>query len=384
MGNHDLELGASFVKSLVCGPLLPLAFCLLPLVAACGGSAASSGSAAGSAPAPSASGKPSAIADLAAYRGADRQQMLEAGAKREGALTWYTSLAGDVIQALTDGFKAKYGIPVDVFRGDEGQLITRATQEAQAGKQVFDVVESPVSTGAILGEARLLAPFYSPGLAGLPEQFKRNPKGALVDGAAIRMTLVGFGYNTNLIPESAVPKTIEDLMNPALTGKLSLAGSTTGNRWAGSVLHKMGGDAGKKWLQQFAAQQKPKVQQLSGKAVFDLVAKGEVPASPTIFRDHVEQGAEQGAPVKWVGLEPVTANVGQVNLAAKAPHPNAALLFIDYTLGSEGQEILQKYHYSVPSEKLPVQVWVPEEGRTPTQDEQDMNTWADVFKATFR
>jgi len=149
------------------------------------------------------------------------------------------------------------------------------------------------------------------------------------------------------------------------------------------VLHKMGDDAGKKWLQQFAAQQKPSVQQISGKAVFDLIAKGEVPASPTIFRDHVEQGIEQKAPVKWVGLNPVVANVGQVNLAAKAPHPNAALLFIDFTLG-EGQQILKKYYYSVPSEKVPFAVWVPEEGRTGAQDEQDMNGWADLFKANFR
>lgn len=363
---------------------MPIVFCLLPIAAACGG-ASSASPPASSAPNASApkSGAPATVADLAAYQGADRQQQLEAGAKKEGALTWYTSLAGDVIQGLTDGFKAKYGIPVDVFRGDEQQLITRANQEAQAGKQVFDVVESPVSTGAILGEAKILTPFYSPGLAAVPQDFRRNPKGNTAEAAAIRMTLVGFGYNTTLIPESAAPKTIEDLMNPALAGKISLAGSTTGNRWAASVLHKMGEDAGKKWLQQFATQQNPSVQQISGKAVFDLVAKGEVPASPTIFRDHVEQGIEQGAAVKWVGLEPVVANVGQVNMAAKAPHPNAALLFIDFTLG-DGQAILQKYHYSTPNEKLPFQVWVPEEGRTAVQEEQDMNSWAALFKANFR
>src|SRR5437764_6016956 len=99
--------------------LLALALAILgaSLLAACGGSASS--------PTPNpnpgakTSGAPSTLAELAAYQGPDRQQMLEAGAKKEGALTWYTSLAGDVIDGLTNGFKQKYGIPVDVFRAPE-------------------------------------------------------------------------------------------------------------------------------------------------------------------------------------------------------------------------------------------------------------------------
>ncbi|HLQ35821.1 MAG TPA: extracellular solute-binding protein [Chloroflexota bacterium] len=347
------------------------------LLAACGGTAAP-------APASGAVALSGRVAELASYQGANRQQQLEAAAKKEGALNWYTSLAGEVVDNLANGFKQKYGIPVDVFRATEDGLITRATQEAEAGKQVFDVLESPASTGEIVGDAKLLAPFYSPGLANLPKELQRHPQGATAEGAAIRMTLIGFGYNTTLIPESAVPKTLEDLMNPALAGKLSLAGTNTGYRWAASVLKKMGDDPGKKWLAGFSAQQKPQVQQVSGKAVFDLIAKGEVPASPTIFRDHVEQGAAQKAPVRWVPLEPVVANIGQVNLAGKAPHPNAGLLFIDYALGPDGQKVLKDSFYALPTEKPNFQIWVPEDGRTGAQDEQDMNNWAQLFKTNFR
>jgi len=62
--------------------------------------------------------------------------MLEAGAKKEGSLTWYTSLAGDIVDALANGFKQKYGIQVDVFRAAEDQLITKAPQEAQANNAI--------------------------------------------------------------------------------------------------------------------------------------------------------------------------------------------------------------------------------------------------------
>ena len=39
--------------------------------------------------------KPATVAKIAAYMGADREQLLHAGAKTEGVATWYTSLAGD-------------------------------------------------------------------------------------------------------------------------------------------------------------------------------------------------------------------------------------------------------------------------------------------------
>ena len=38
--------------------------------------------------------KPVSFAELAAYTGADREQRLLAGAKTEGKVVWYTSLAG--------------------------------------------------------------------------------------------------------------------------------------------------------------------------------------------------------------------------------------------------------------------------------------------------
>jgi hypothetical protein len=38
--------------------------------------------------------KPPSLAELAAYTGADREQRLLAGAKAEGKVVWYTSLAG--------------------------------------------------------------------------------------------------------------------------------------------------------------------------------------------------------------------------------------------------------------------------------------------------
>lgn len=348
---------------------------------ACGGAStppATSG-AAGSVAAPSTG------IEVGRYQGGDRPQLLEAGARKEGAVNWYTVMAGDAIEATANGFKQKYPyLKVDVFRADAADLLTRASQEDQAGKRVFDVVD--VASPYIDQLAQQSTPFFSPSIANYPPELKFGVNGALVQTASDWTTIIGFGYNTQLIPESAVPKTQADLLNPALSGKLSLAGTGTGWYWVGSILKGMGEENGRKFLDQFAKQQKPAVQQISGKALLDLIAKGEVPASPTIFRDHVRQAAQnQKAPVAWVPLEPVATLATKMAYAAKAPHPNAGMLFVDYILGAEGQQILKDHFYTTAGgEKLPYQLWLPGEGKPADEAAKENQTWADLFKGYFR
>ena len=362
---------------------------VIALVAvACGGSTAPSSPTSAASPAASgAAGAPKTVAELAAYQGADRQQVLEAGAKKEGRLVWYTSLAGAAIDRLADAFKKKYPFitSVDVFRGTESEIVTKATQELQAGQPSFDVIESQITAIQLLFAAGYMTPFYSPSTKAIPDDFKTKDKGELVQSATDRVSLISFAYNTNLIPASAVPKTRDDLMNPALQGKLAVTGTNTGQRWVGSVLFALGPDKGKQWLTDFATKQKVVVQQVSGQALLDLIAKGEVAASPTIFKDHADLAAlEKKAPVKWVALEPVVGNTGQDGMSLKAKSPNAALLFIDFLLGPDGQKMYHDNQYVTADDKLDFKVWVPESGRTTDQIEKDTKLWSDTFKATFR
>src|SRR3989304_2771841 len=60
-----------------------------------------------------AAGKPNTVAQLALYKGADRQQILEEGAKKEGKLSFYTT--GTQAKHLVNAFEKKYPyIKVDV------------------------------------------------------------------------------------------------------------------------------------------------------------------------------------------------------------------------------------------------------------------------------
>ena len=74
--------------------------------------------------------KPASLAELVNYMGADREQILYAGAKAEGKLMWYTSLAGGSYKELVKLFETKYtGIQVEPFRAGGAELVVRMEEE---------------------------------------------------------------------------------------------------------------------------------------------------------------------------------------------------------------------------------------------------------------
>lgn len=75
----------------------------------------------------------------------------------------------------------------------------------------------------------------------------------------------------------------------------------------------------------------------------DLVSAGEIPVAVVVYPDQIEQMKAKGQQVEWVKTsDPVLVNLAPVGVAAKAPHANAAKLFMNYSISKEGQDILQK------------------------------------------
>ncbi len=315
--------------------------------------------------------------------GSGRTDALVAGAKKEGRLTWYTSLAGPVVSALANAFGQKYAfIKVSVFRAAENVLATKAAQEAQAGQYGWDVMEAPVANVLILEQQGFLIPYLSPSTTALPAEFKRRAKDDQVWAAADRVSYIGYGYNTTLVPPSAVPKKLDDLLNPALKGKVGIVATTTGIRWIGSVLHGLGDPKGEEFLAKIG-EQGWKVQSISGAAEMGLVAGGREASSVTIFNDHEAQEEAKGAPVRWVPITPVVANVGAAVASKHAPAPAAAMLFIDFLLGQDGQAVLKEHKYATPATTVPFSYWVPEVGLTAPQYQAAFDRWKALFNKTF-
>jgi ABC-type Fe3+ transport system substrate-binding protein len=323
--------------------------------------------------------------DVLVGGGADRDAQLVKEAKAEGKLNWNTSLAGPVVNAIVDAFQKKYpGIHVSVNRADEGVIIPQAVQAIGAGKSAADVFEATASGALEFKDAGVLQPYDEPNAVGLSDEWKAaDPSGKHLILVADRISYISFGYNKTKLAAADVPKTLEDLLNPALAGKMAIESDTTSEEWIGAVIHKMGQEAGEAFLQKLSKQKLAQTA-LSGSATMGLVATGQYTASPSVFHNHEEQNAAKGAPVAWVPLEPVIANVGQLGILKNAAHPAAAMLFVDFMTGSAGQGVLKSKLYSPPEEKQPFTTWIPSEGVEDAEAyNEQLKSWAELQKKYF-
>src|SRR5688500_14698250 len=91
------------------------------------------------------SAKPTSIEQLATYNKPDREKVLYTGAKAEGKITWYTSLAGESYKQLAAAFEAKYpGVKVESYRATRQEMSARILAEAQAKRYIADTLETTV------------------------------------------------------------------------------------------------------------------------------------------------------------------------------------------------------------------------------------------------
>ncbi|MET0503660.1 MAG: ABC transporter substrate-binding protein, partial [Candidatus Binatia bacterium] len=107
----------------------------------------------------SAAAQTKSVAELANYRGADREEMLKAGAKKEGKLVWYTTLTAH--RDIANVFESKYpGVKVETYRTGSTDLLRRIMSEAQSRRNLADLIETTPPTLMMMRDSKLLSPYY--------------------------------------------------------------------------------------------------------------------------------------------------------------------------------------------------------------------------------
>jgi iron(III) transport system substrate-binding protein len=83
-----------------------------------------------------------------------------AAAKKEGAVTWYTSTPIGPAQKIANLFQAQTGIKVELFRSGGSAVLRRFLQEVDARRVIADVmtISDPAAVGALI-KRDLLVPF---------------------------------------------------------------------------------------------------------------------------------------------------------------------------------------------------------------------------------
>lgn len=278
---------------------------------------------------------PMSLSQLGLYQGNDRKKILLEGAKREGQITFYNSHTW--FRTYVKDFEKKYPfIKVSEWRSDSKNLLSRAASEFTSSRSFADVIETTAEAMGVMKRDGMFQEYFTPEARHYPEDVKAKGKTGLYY-LGDRETYNSLGFNTTLIASSDAPKILKDLLDPRWKGKMSIAGTSTGVRWVGSMLDTMG----REFLNKMA-EQEVKVQNMSGAALAGMVSSGEVPLSPTIFDADVTVAKQKGAPIEWRPLDPVVTTVGYSALSSKAPHPNGALLFLDYLHSKEGQQLIMK------------------------------------------
>ena len=292
-----------------------------------------------------------AAEDIYTYAGADRSRKILDGAKKEGALTLYSSLTVDgPLRGLAQSFQQAYpDIKLDVWRGDNREILQKISAEARSNRRVADVVESASISGA-MKKANLSRPFVSPAAADYAPHHV-SPDRLFV---ATRLNYFGLAYNTKQVPDSLLPQSYQDLADPKYKGKLAWrAQSESGaNLFMTMILKTMGDDAGTAWLKKLSANQV--VNSLgSARNLVDRVGQGEYDMGINMFAHHPLISKDKGAPLDVKMLDPVPAVFGAILAVKDAPHPHASMLLIDHILGPDGQKVLQSADYLSPRLDLP-------------------------------
>ena len=137
-------------------------------------------------------------------------------------------------------------------------------------------------------------------------------------------------------PEFA-PKTFDDLLNPRWKGGFGMSDSAT--LWYTGFLKYTGEEKGHEFMRKLATQ-KPAFRD-SETVIIQLLGAGEFPLG-LVYSHQAATMKKRGAPVDWVGFEPAIVALHPISMVEKAPHPNAAKLFIDFALSDEGQKIFMQ------------------------------------------
>src|SRR5262249_54711645 len=156
--------------------------------------------------------------------------------------------------------------------------------------------------------------------------------------AADRFNFFTIAYNTKLVKPDEVPNRYEDLLDPRWVGRIGIEGSD--DDWFASIVKHMGEKKGLDFFRKFAQQ---KLQVRTGHTLLaELVASGEIALVATIYNHNAERLLVNGAPIKWKALDPTFGRPNAVAVAKRTQRPHAAMLFVDFMLSPEGQNLSKR------------------------------------------
>ena len=276
------------------------------------------------------------IVALAAAQVHAADQALLDKARAEGKAAFYANITA--VEPIMKAFRADTGVQAEYTRISTAKFVATAITEFEAGKFMADVVQGPLPVLELLKQRGILASYRSPAAAGYPAWTRKDPQIQLFG-----IEYVGLIYNKEMVKSADVPRRYEDLTDPKWKNKIVMpnpANHATTIAWLiGLREHVFKSDAAwMKFLKGLAA----------NKPMF-VASFGPTPAP-------IESGekvigismpkyiiTKAPAPLDWARLQqPLMGTPRAIAVTSKAPHPNAARLFVDYWLSKKAMSMMAK------------------------------------------
>lgn len=258
-----------------------------------------------------------------------RETLIE-GAKKEGKLQIYALLVVSEHSQIIDRFKAKYPfIDVALYRATSERMYQRLETEARANTHLADVIGISGFQMYQLIKRGIMGKYESPERRFFDPNFK-DKEG---HWTAYYLNPIVTAYNTRQVtaPESA--KDYGDLLDPKWKGKLVMEDEEI--EWFATMMSHWGEEKGMAYMQKLAAQNF--IFRHGHTLMTQLVAAGEYPGAVFVYAPQTQSIKSAGAPIEWNAPNPTVSGVNSMGVAAKAPHPNAARLYVDHMLSEEIQ-----------------------------------------------
>jgi len=274
-------------------------------------------------------------------------------AKKEGKVAVITDVTAAIRDALTIPFQEKYGITVDLFGVLGREVPPRIAAERKAGRYLWDVfvrgtttgLESMIPMGAFDSlEPTLMVPDVKD-----PKSWRGGME--FLDPNKMLLTMTPFQRGTIFFnPKLVNPKEFKshkDLLDPRWKGRLVLDDPRrAGPGQATLTFFYLHPDLGADFIRALGKQQIAIMKDFAQEV--DAIGQGRYPVLIGTADFVAITRAKQGVPIAIVdprqlkeGTDTSPAN-GALALFNKAPHPNAAKIYVNWLLSRDGQTVFTR------------------------------------------
>ena len=275
-----------------------------------------------------------------------------------GSVNVYSARHYDTDDALFEGFTTQTGIPVNVIRGTEDELLERI--KAEGANSPADVLIT-VDAGRLwkAQEAGIFQPIVSETLSSRIPANLREPEGHWF-GIAMRARIIAYAKDR---VDPAQLSTYEALADPMWQGKILIRSSSHpyNQSLVGSLIEANGLDATQEWAKGIAANLARSPQGGDTDQLLGVVAGvGDLAVSNTYYvaRLRASSNPEQQAAGQALGVffpnqapgdRGTHVNVSGGGVIKTAPNPQNAVAFLEYLTSDEAQQQLANASFEFPA-----------------------------------